>query len=534
MKIKLYCWRILAVMMFMIQPVGVLWASISVNTTVPDGPERRPIWVFFYDKGDAEEAFLRGIINAPQVTERARERRLLRGTRDILNYMDVEIPDEYIQSVLASGVEIRVVSRWFNAISVLANDQEEAYIDDLPMVKKTKRVMRVSRRFLKQVERDPDEADDANLLYEDYGNSYAQLNQIGAIAAHDSGYTGNGVWVLMLDTGYMTSHAVFSPERIVYEYDFIQDDSITTNQEADNPEQHNHGTATASVVGGYDPGSMIGVAYGCSFLLAKTEIVDQEVQIEEDYYVAGLEWGEALGADIASSSLGYIDWYTFDQMDGQTAITTQAVDIAASLGIVCVTAAGNEGGSSWGHIIAPADADSVISVGAVNSEGVIAEFSSPGPTADGRLKPEVVARGVYTYAAGTAGNDAFINASGTSLSTPLIAGATALILEAHPTWNPMMVREALMMTANHSQSPDNQYGYGVINVMDAINYSYEINLGDITQDGLINVNDVVLLLDWILSGAALSPEQTFRADFSGDSVVDILDVVQLVEAILTY
>lgn len=532
MKFKPYCWQILAVMLLMIQPLGLM-ADSRVNTAVPGSPERHPIWVLFYDKGDGEDAFLRGVINAPQVTERARQRRLQRGTCDILNYMDVDIPAEYIAQVLESGAEIRIISRWFNAISVLANDQEEAYIDNLPMVKKTKRVMRVSRRFIKQVERDPDEADDANIMYEDYGNSYAQLNQIGAVAAHDSGYTGNGVWVLMLDTGFLTSHSVFSSERIVGEYDFIQNDSTTANQDGDAPQQHDHGTATASVVGGYDPGSLIGVAYNCSFLLAKTEILDQEVQIEEDFYTAGLEWGEALGADVVSSSLGYIDWYTFDQMDGQTAITTQAVDIAASLGMVCVTAAGNEGGSTWGHIIAPADADSVISVGAVNSDGILAGFSSPGPTADGRIKPEVVARGVSTYAAGTASENAFINASGTSLSTPLVAGAAALVLEAHPTWNPMMVREALMMTASQSESPNNQYGYGIIDVMAAINYSYQINMGDITQDGLVNVNDVVLLLDWILSGILLGSDQVGRADFSGDGLVNILDVVQLVEAILT-
>jgi len=532
MKSKLYCWRIIAVMLFMIRPSGLV-ADVRVNSTGAGDPERRPIWVLFYDKGEGEDAYLRGVINAPQVTERARQRRLQRGTRDILNYMDVDIPAEYIQQVLSSGAQIRIVSRWFNAISVLASEQEEAYINDLPMVKKTNRVMRVSRRFIKQVDRDPDGADDANIQYEDYGSSYAQLDQIGVIAAHDSGYTGTDVWVLMLDTGFMTSHSVFSPERIVGEFDFIQNDSITTNQDGDAAQQHDHGTATASVVGGYEPGSLLGVAYDCSFLLAKTEILDQEIQIEEDYYTAGLEWGEALGTDIVSSSLGYIDWYTFDQMDGHTAITTQAVDIAASLGVVCVTAAGNEGGSTWGHIIAPADADSVISCGAVNSDGILAAFSSPGPTADGRIKPEVVARGVSTYAAGTSSDVSFINASGTSLSTPLVAGATALILEAHPTWNPMMVREALMMTASQSESPNNQYGYGIIDVMAAINYSYQITVGDITQDGLVNVNDVVLLLDWILSGTLMGPDQIGRADFSGDGEVNILDVVQLVEAILT-
>jgi len=234
----------------------------------------------------------------------------------------------------------------------------------------------------------------------------------------------------MLDTGFFTDHNVFQPERIVAEYDFIQADSVTQNQEGDNPSQHNHGTATASAAGGYLNGELRGVAYGCKFLLAKTEIVDQEIQAEEDYYVAALEWGEALGADVVSSSLGYLDWYTYEDMDGATAVTTNGVDYAVSLGMVCVTAAGNEGNSDWFYMIAPADADSVIAVGAVDSLNAIAAFSSHGPTYDGRIKPEVLARGVATYAAGTASADAFISASGTSLSTPLVAGAAAVILQA--------------------------------------------------------------------------------------------------------
>ena len=144
------------------------------------------------------------------------------------------------------------------------------------------------------------------------------------------------------------------------------------------------------------------LAYSCKYLLAKTEMVNDEIVAEEDFYVAALEWGEALGADIASSSLGYLDWYTYeDDLDGQTAITTRGIDYASSLGMVCVTAAGNEGNTGWYHIIAPADADSVISVGAVDAFNVTPSFSSHGPTADGRIKPEVLARGVATFLAGT-------------------------------------------------------------------------------------------------------------------------------------
>jgi hypothetical protein len=169
-----------------------------------------------------------------------------------------------------------------------------------------------------------------------------------------------------------------------------------------------------------------------------------------------------------SSSLGYTDWYVWENMDGNTAVTTKAVDIATSLGMICVTAAGNENGYQWNHIIAPADADSVISVGAVNDTSGIAGFSSRGPSFDGRIKPEVCARGVSTACA--SGNGvSYTSSSGTSLSTPLVAGAAAVLLSARPTWTPMMVREALMKTANQSNSPDNEYGYGIIDIWEAMN-----------------------------------------------------------------
>ena len=141
------------------------------------------------------------------------------------------------------------------------------------------------------------------------------------------------------------------------------------------------------------PGSLIGPAFKSEYLLAKTEMVEQEIQAEEDNYVAGLEWGEENGAQVVSTSLGYLDWYTYEDLDGNTVVTTNAIDIAVRLGLTCVTAAGNEGNSSWYYIIAPADADSVISVGAVNVNDMLATFSSHGPTYDGRIKPEVCARG---------------------------------------------------------------------------------------------------------------------------------------------
>ena len=492
--------------------------------------EMAAYWVFFHDKEVTDQEIFNPLeFDFPHLSQRALDRRVLRGTITGPTYSDIDVSQAYVDEIQASGLKIRTTSRWLNAVSVLASPAEAEALSNNSIVKKTKRIRKLSKKIIKQITRDEEE-----LFSEvDYGLSYHQNEQINAVAAHELGLTGADVWLLMLDTGYFTDHLAFQGDRIVAEYDFLNADSITQNEMADTSAQHNHGTAVASVAGGYLDGEMRGVAYGCKFLFAKTETLREEIQAEEDYSVAALEWGEALGADIASSSLGYIDWYSYSDMDGKSAITTRGVDYAVSLGMVCVTAAGNEGNQDWHFIVAPADADSVISVGAVDESNTIASFSSHGPTYDGRIKPEVLARGVATHAAGTSAPTAFIAGSGTSMSTPLVAGAAALLLEAHPNWTPMMVREALMMTADGSLAPDNTRGFGLIDVMAALNYDFGIVPGDVSQDELLNVNDAVILLEWILDGTEISEIQFNTGDINQDNRMDILDIVVLVEWILT-
>ncbi|NQV42738.1 MAG: S8 family serine peptidase [Candidatus Marinimicrobia bacterium] len=493
--------------------------------------ENLPYWIFFRDKEVTDQASFNPTEHEfPHLSQRALDRRALLGTISGPSYGDVPVSAVYIDEILGPDVKIRTVSKWLNAVSIMAPPE---YIEELSgnsLITKTKRIHKVSKRVIKRNTRD----DEVYLTDQDYGASFDQNEQINAVAAHELGYTGTDIWLLMLDTGFYTNHLAFQQERIVAEYDFIQGDSITSNQEGDPSHQHNHGTSTASAAAGFIDSEFRGTAYECKLLLAKTEMVNEEIEAEEDFFVAALEWGEALGADIASSSLGYLAWYTYeDDLDGETAITTRGVDYAVSLGMVVVTAAGNEGNTDWEHIIAPADADSVISVGAVDALNVVPSFSSRGPTADGRIKPEVLARGVATYLAGTDSTNDFISGSGTSFATPLVAGACALVLEAHPSWTPMMVREALMMTADGNTSPDNTRGFGLIDVMAAINYDFGIVAGDVSNDDELNVSDAVLLLEWVLSDTELTEIQFEVADINNDLQVDILDIVVLVEWILT-
>jgi hypothetical protein len=338
----------------------------------------------------------------------------------------------------------------------------------------------------------PPEPSQARAVTPDYGAAADQLRQIRVPYLHDLGFTGRGVLVCLLDTGFYRDHESLRDLPVVAERDFVFGDN-DTQRDPSSPEDYSdsHGTAVWSALGGNGPGHVVGPAYGASFLLAKTEDLRYELPIEEDHWVAAVEWADSAGADVVSSSLSYTVFddgsrYSFDDLDGDTAVTTIAADRAASLGIAVVIAAGNYGSTSWGHIGTPADGDSVIAVGAVDASGAIASFSSPGPTADGRIKPEVCARGVATACASNATPSSYGSSSGTSLSTPLVAGVAALLLEANPTWAGADVREALMATADRASSPDNRHGWGIVDAFAASGVQAPIIL---TAGAVINDDD---------------------------------------------
>ncbi|NQV14790.1 hypothetical protein HQ531_04970, partial [bacterium] len=255
-----------------------------------DPEEFHPYWVFFHDKEVTDMAnFDPSEHEFPQLTQRALDRRAVRGKYTEPTYYDLDVAQTYIDNIAGDDIKVRIVSRWLNAISIIATQDYIDGLEENTIVKKTKRIHKMSKRMVKSITREEAEYyTDA-----DYGDSYGQSEQINAISAHQAGFTGTDVWLLMVDTGYFTDHLAFQQERIVAEYDFIQADSVTQNEEGDSNNQHNHGTATASAAGGFIDGVLRGIAYECRYLLAKTEIMTEEIQAEEDYYVAALEWGEA-------------------------------------------------------------------------------------------------------------------------------------------------------------------------------------------------------------------------------------------------
>jgi|WetSurMetagenome_2_1015567.scaffolds.fasta_scaffold09503_2 serine protease AprX len=301
----------------------------------------------------------------------------------------------------------------------------------------------------------------------DYGESFDQLDEVGVIDLLDAGYNGSGsvsgadpVLVAILDTGFRLGHPAFAEVRVEAEHDFVNNDSVTSDEPGDPAGQDDHGTTVLGVLAGHANGDLIGPAWGARYLLAKTEIVGSETTIEEDHWVAGIEWADSAGADVVSSSLGYVDWYLNNQLDGDIPLCTRAADVAASHGIVVVNSAGNRGISG---LVAPADGDSVFAIGAVDRTGIIASFSSRGPTADGRIKPDFVAMG--TNVVSVSGTNGFGAYNGTSYAAPMVAGVCALLLEIHPDWSPMEMRDTLRATASRSAAPDNAYGWGVPNAM---------------------------------------------------------------------
>jgi hypothetical protein len=263
--------------------------------------------------------------------------------------------------------------------------------------------------------------------------------------------------------------------NIIAKWDFVNNDPNVGN-EGDMGEG-SHGTMTLSTIGGFAEGNLIGPAFNSTYILAKTENTDSETPIEEDNWIAAMEWADSIGVDVTSTSLGYIGFdppytsYTWQDMDGNTTVITNGADYAASIGIVVVNSAGNEGYNSTHNTLgAPSDGDSVIAAGSVNSSGSRSSFSSVGPTVDGRIKPDIMAMGSNDVVASPYNDNTYTTASGTSFSCPLSAGVAALILCSNPNLTPMQVRDAMRNTSSQNSNPDNLYGWGILNTLAAINY----------------------------------------------------------------
>ncbi|MBD3277949.1 MAG: S8 family serine peptidase [Candidatus Aegiribacteria sp.] len=414
-------------------------------------------WVFLSDRGPGLDSRLKArteeLRNSPSW-----ERRIESGVSEATP-LDLEPWDGYIERIASAPVcvDVRTESRFLNAVSIEASGDPGSLME-LPFVSHLQPVS--SSTF-----RRPD-------FEGAYGSALDmtsdQLQQINLDMLHYRGWNGGGIIVGILDSGFNLDHEVFTSTSIMDMYDFVSGDPDPSQQPGDPDGQADHGTAVLSIMGGYSAGLFTGGAPGAWYLLAKTEDIGDEYQAEEDYWVEGLEWADSSGAHLVNSSLGYIDWYDYSDLDGNTAVTTVAADAAASRGMLVFNSIGNDGPAE-GTLIAPADGDSVFAVGAVDAFGQVTDFSSRGPTYDDRVKPDAVCLGKAVTLA-YQGTSVYSSGNGTSFASPLAASAAAALKQAHPEWNMLEIMEVLLQTASVSSNPDNSMGHGIIDSYEALLY----------------------------------------------------------------
>jgi len=432
-------------------------------------------WVLFADK-DLSKSF-------PSLEAPAAKRRAKIGRE--LSYGDLPVSSEYVDRVRRSGAEIRVISPWLNAVSIKATAGQLSHIAGLKGVKSLEEVA-VYKRPLKIEELPVLQSKEAPSL--DYGSSLDQIKMMKVDQLHQKGYSGSGVRLTIIDTGFDRWHESLLRTRVIAERDFQrvlaggEPDSVTSYQSDQDfsLSQTGHGTAMLSIAGGYKSGQLIGSAYNADFILAKTEKDSgDDFYQEEDWWVAALQWAaDSIGTDIVSSSLGYRYWsdssqynYGYDQMDGDQARCSRAADSAASRGVLILNALGNIRNNSRPDtsLVAPSDADSIIAVGgAWASTGEWSTGAVTGPPSDSikikatgrtdsfyirRIKPEI-ASCWQNYCARNepdpAGNyNQYWSSPGTSGATALTAGLCALLLEAHPSWGPQDVIKALKYSGSN-------------------------------------------------------------------------------------
>ncbi|MBZ0263563.1 S8 family peptidase [bacterium] len=423
-------------------------AIISTSKTIAGEPldPNRSYWIYFDRRDNSDRARIE-VLNS--LDDKAVERRIRATGQAVLDGDLPPHPDD-LTMLREAGCRIRTVSKWMNAVSVELPTSTRVSLGDLPHVRKIQAVNRGKNIEPSQ----PRESKEQHTLLdqEDYGVAWNQNNLIGIPELHEQGYTGEGVRLGLLDSGYsrFDSHVAFEHLNVIATWNALDS--------TENVSTASHGAAVLSIIAAKDSGNFLGIAPDCEFLLVRTEDSSDEYPLEEDYWVSGLEWVEAAGADLVSTSLGYSAWYDSLDYDGNTAVTTIAADLAAARGLLVVTSAGNRGTSG---VSAPGDGDSVLTIGATDSLGQYVGFSSVGPTADGRIKPDVAALGYLAYGISDTSDSTYRRGNGTSFSCPAVAGGIALLLQENPDLLPMQIISIMHRTASQANHPDNQLGWGI-------------------------------------------------------------------------
>lgn len=376
---------------------------------------------------------------------------------------DLPVNQAYIQEIKATGALIVYPLKWINGVLIKEKPKNIAKISALKSVASLYKNMPLDSSSDLRLQVQANQiSDDANAL--DYGISLPQITQLGVDQMHAKGFSGKDIKIAVLDDGFSRAdqigflQAIYTDKRLL--------GTLVTNPSLNSVyEGGAHGTQVWSTIAAQAPGRLFGTAFQAQFALAQTEESEHELLVEEANWMRGAEWADSLGTDIISSSLGYSEFdnsrynHRYSDMDGRTTLVSKAAAWAASKGIICIISAGNQGSDSWKYITAPADADSILSVGAVDRTGLRASFSSIGPSSDLRIKPDIAAMGLATIAGLPSGS--FGSISGTSFSAPLIAGLVAGIIQANPQKTAQEIIQVVRKSGTQASKPDQLLGYGI-------------------------------------------------------------------------
>lgn len=424
-------------------------------------------WVQFADKNNSPYS-----IERPEefLSERSIERRINYGIS--IDEKDIPVNPSYLKAVSDAGAIILNPSKWLNGVTIETTDENIVKtIEALPFVKKTRSLY---DEPMKQMLKERTYIDETyinnnvpnNTFRNHYGSASTQIELLNGVELHEMGYQGEGIWIGICDSGYegVDTHSAFDnmreENRLLGTRDFVYKNGIVYSDD-------HHGTSCLSLMAAYLPNTYVGTAPKASYFLCRTENVNSENIIEEYNWVSAAEFMDSLGIDIISTSLGYISFddsqmtHEYSDFDGETCVITLGAEIASSRGILCVSAAGNEGDADFPYVGAPGDGKNVLTVGGVKSNGERANFSSIGPTYDGRIKPDVMSF-AYAVTVASPGNN-FYEGNGTSYACPSLAGMTACLWQALKTESASKIISIIKESSNNYHSPNNEYGYGIPN-----------------------------------------------------------------------
>ncbi|MFN4254969.1 MAG: S8 family serine peptidase [Saprospiraceae bacterium] len=441
---------------------------LSMPAFAQIGNKPAKYWVEFTDKNDSPFCTCRP---AEFLSARAIDRRARAGIAVVEN--DLPVNPAYLEKLKATGAKIHHTSRWLNAATLLTDSTTAAQIATFPFVKKVEYIgwhikprnkPNPPLKTRKPLATSP-KAEGGDPVF---GYATMQNSMLGTHFLYHLGCRGEGIWVAVMDGGFTNVDALpffdssATHNRLFSGWDFVERDQYVFEDAA-------HGTSVLSVMAANIPGYFVGTAPDATYFCLKTEDVGGELPVEEANWIAGAEWADSIGVDIINASLGYTVFsdtslgHRYLQLDGRTAIGSRGATIAATKGMLICNSAGNSGDEPWHYIGVPADAPGVIAVGAADFEGRRASFSSFGPTADGRIKPDLAAPGEMLITATTNGTDLGYS-SGTSVASPMLVGGLAALWSAFPEKTAAEISDAAFASADQIFRPDNALGYGIPNL----------------------------------------------------------------------